>query len=88
MSNESVTRELEMESDTTPKATRVTHHAELEDSIFATPGGLQDEDEEIEREVALSSPVKAGKRLTANVSARTALLLIELDSISGRVSSN
>jgi hypothetical protein len=30
-------------------------------------GGLEDEDEADEREVALSSPVKAGKRLTSKV---------------------
>jgi hypothetical protein len=65
-----------MDSETTPKATRVTHDAELEGGIFATPGGLQDEDEGFEQEVALSSPVKAGKRLTTNVSACTALILV------------
>lgn len=57
------------DSEITPKAVRF--HNDAEEGILATPGGLEDEDEELEREVALSSPIKAGKRLTTNVSART-----------------
>jgi hypothetical protein len=65
-----------MDSETTPKATRVTHDAEFGHGILATPGGFEDEDEGFEREAALSSPVKAGKRLTTNVSAFTALISV------------
>jgi len=66
-----------MESEITPKAVRFYNDGE--EGILATPGGLEDEDEGLEREVALSSPIKAGKRLTTNVSARTVYIASALN---------
>jgi hypothetical protein len=36
--------------------------------LTATPGGFEDEDEHLEREAAMSSPIKYGQRLTSSVS--------------------